>query len=318
MRIVAARCTLKLALLAIIFAAVKPASVFATVFQFDYSTWHGGVYEPFYPMKSTLTYNDDPRTHIAFSDGWYSDDDVGMTLAAENTSLNYREFLEFLTNGIDEEIFFCFGGVDPNHPNADKSTGRACGPISESLLFNGCLDAPPYSSCDHITILNTLDRPVTDLSNYAINEISLEVIAARTYLRYGEYVCLSGCTTWESTVRFTFDLSRILAPPEVPEVVSSDAGDAEILLEISVSDDGGSQVTKYDATCTDGTNTFTGTSTASPITVSGLTNGVAYTCTVTATNSVGTSTSSAPTARITPEEQVGGGLPIWLLYQISQ
>ena len=81
---------------------------------------------------------------------------------------------------------------------------------------------------------------------------------------------------------------------------------------------GGAEITDYDATCTDGANTYTGTSTSSPITVSGLTNGVAYTCTVTATNSVGTSSASAATAPITPEEQVGGGLPIWLLYQINQ
>ena len=62
---------------------------------------------------------------------------------------------------------------------------------------------------------------------------------------------------------------------------------------------------------------FTSTSTSSPITVSGLTNDVAYTCTVTATNSVGTSSASAATAPITPEE-TSTGLPIWLLYQATQ
>ena len=80
---------------------------------------------------------------------------------------------------------------------------------------------------------------------------------------------------------------------------------------------GGAEITDYDATCTDGANTYTGTSTTSPITVSGLTNGVAYTCTVTATNSVGTSSASAATAPITPEEG-STGLPIWLLYQATQ
>ena len=60
-----------------------------------------------------------------------------------------------------------------------------------------------------------------------------------------------------------------------------------------------------------------GTSTSSPITVSGLTNDVAYTCTVTATNSVGTSSASAATAPITPEESTDS-LPIWLLYKASE
>ena len=106
--------------------------------------------------------------------------------------------------------------------------------------------------------------------------------------------------------------------PTAPAVISTNYEDGRIILAVSVSNNGGAEITGYEATCTDGTNVFTGTSTSSPITVSGLTNGVAYTCTVTATNSVGTSSASAATAPITLEEQVGGGLPIWLLYQATQ
>jgi hypothetical protein len=106
--------------------------------------------------------------------------------------------------------------------------------------------------------------------------------------------------------------------PITPTINSIDHEDGKIIITVSVSDNGGAEITGYEATCTDGTNTYTGTSTSSPVTVSGLTNGVAYTCTVTATNSVGTSSASAATAPITPEEQVGGGLPIWLLYKASQ
>ena len=106
-------------------------------------------------------------------------------------------------------------------------------------------------------------------------------------------------------------------PPSTPIIVATDFWDGEIGLLVSVGDDGGIDITGYEATCTDGTNTYTGTSTTSPVTVSGLTNGVAYTCTVTATNSVGTSSASAATAPITPEETTTG-LPIWLLYQATQ
>ena len=97
----------------------------------------------------------------------------------------------------------------------------------------------------------------------------------------------------------------------------SDYGDGELYLYVTANFDGGATITSYTATCTDGTNTYTGTGTSSPITVSGLTNDVAYTCTVTATNSVGTSSASAATDPITPEE-MSTGLPIWLLYQATQ
>ena len=113
-----------------------------------------------------------------------------------------------------------------------------------------------------------------------------------------------------------YTVSVPLELPSVPTITSTDYEDGAIIVTVSVSDNGGTDITGYEATCTDGTNTFTGTSISSPITVSGLTNDVAYTCTVTATNSVGTSTASAATDPITLE--ASSGLPIWLLYQAAQ
>ncbi len=114
-----------------------------------------------------------------------------------------------------------------------------------------------------------------------------------------------------------YTVSVPLELPSVPTITSTDYEDGKIILTVSVTDNGGTDVTGYEATCTDGTNTYTGTSASSPITVSGLNNDVAYTCTVTATNSVGTSSASGATDPITPEE-TATGLPIWLLYQATQ
>ena len=61
-----------------------------------------------------------------------------------------------------------------------------------------------------------------------------------------------------------------------PAISSTDYEDGRIILAVSVSNNGGAEITSYNATCTDGTNTYTGTSASSPITVSGLTNDVAY------------------------------------------
>ena len=87
--------------------------------------------------------------------------------------------------------------------------------------------------------------------------------------------------------------------PSAPTITSTDYGDGKIILGVSVSDNGGTEITGYEATCTDGTNSYTGTGTSSPITVSGLTNGVSHLF-VTATNLEGTSAASASTAPIIP------------------
>ena len=134
-----------------------------------------------------------------------------------------------------------------------------------------------------------------------------------------DYQCTVSPITHLGTIPMSepFTISVPYELPVAPLVTKADYEDGSISLTVSVSDDGGTDITGYEATCTDGTNTFTGTSTSSPITVSGLTNDVAYTCTVTATNSVGTSSASAATDPITPEA-TSTGLPIWLLYQAIQ
>lgn len=65
---------------------------------------------------------------------------------------------------------------------------------------------------------------------------------------------------------------------------------------------GGSPITGYKVTADPGTQTCTASS-ATSCTVNGLTNGTAYTFTVTATNSVGTSPASQPSSPVTPTDQ---------------
>jgi subtilisin family serine protease len=115
----------------------------------------------------------------------------------------------------------------------------------------------------------------------------------------------------------TYEDMSAYGPPSAPTIVRVDHGDGEIYLTFQVDDDGGAPVTLVTAICTDGTNQFVATNSSSPITVGGLSNGTSYTCSITATNSVGTSPASAATSPITPEE-TASGLPIWLLHRASQ
>ncbi len=86
--------------------------------------------------------------------------------------------------------------------------------------------------------------------------------------------------------------------PGAPTIGTAAAGNAQAVVSFAPGSNGGSPITSYTVTSSPGGNTATGT--ASPITVTGLTNSTAYTFTVTATNALGTGPASAPSNSVTP------------------
>lgn len=81
--------------------------------------------------------------------------------------------------------------------------------------------------------------------------------------------------------------------PGAPTIGAATAGNTTASIAFTApASDGGASIVGYNASCTAGGTSKSGTGTASPVTVTGLTNGSAYACTVTATNSVGTGSAS--------------------------
>lgn len=94
---------------------------------------------------------------------------------------------------------------------------------------------------------------------------------------------------------------RPLLTPDAPTSVVATAGNASASVAFSApANIGGSAITSYTVRSSAG-QTATGAS--SPITVTGLTNGVSYTFTVTATNSFGTGPQSTASSAVTPANQ---------------
>jgi len=94
--------------------------------------------------------------------------------------------------------------------------------------------------------------------------------------------------------------STQLFAPGAPSTVVATKGNTQANVSfVAPVSNGGSVITSYTVTSNPGG--FTASGASSPLTVSGLTNGTAYTFTVTATNAIGTSLASNPSAAITPD-----------------
>jgi hypothetical protein len=95
----------------------------------------------------------------------------------------------------------------------------------------------------------------------------------------------------------SFTISAVV--PGSPTIGTATAGNTQASVTFTApASNGGAAISGYTVTSNPGG--LTGTGTASPINVTGLTNGTAYTFTVTASNSAGTGSASAASNSVTP------------------
>ncbi len=114
----------------------------------------------------------------------------------------------------------------------------------------------------------------------------------------------SGNSVYEPAAQVTQTVNIAAGPPGAPVIGSAQPGNGSATVSFSApSFDGGSAIMSYTATC--GAGTASGP--ASPLTVTGLANGVQVNCSVTATNGVGTGPASASLA-VTPTADPDGRL----------
>jgi uncharacterized protein (TIGR02145 family) len=116
------------------------------------------------------------------------------------------------------------------------------------------------------------------------------------------YLVRAYATNSEGTaygVELTFTTIAVASTvPGAPTISTATAGNAQASIAFTApASDGGSAITGYTATSNPGG--LTGVGTASPITVTGLTNGTAYTFTVTATNANGIGPASTASNSVT-------------------
>lgn len=119
----------------------------------------------------------------------------------------------------------------------------------------------------------------------------------------------AGNANYAAAAQVTRSVTINPVAPGMPVIGNATPGNQQAQIAFAApSSNGGSPITQYTATCSPGN--VTGTGATSPITVSGLTNGTPYTCSVTATNAAAQTGPASGTVPVTPAAITVPGAPI--------
>jgi YVTN family beta-propeller protein len=164
------------------------------------------------------------------------------------------------------------------------------GPAGVAVSPDGTRAYVTNFGSDAVSVINTASNTVTATITVGDEPVGVAVFPDGTRA----YVTNNASGT----------VSVLALQPSAPRSVVATAGDShlEVAWEVPAFT-GGQPISSYTATASPGGETCT-SSGATGCTISGLTNGTAYTATVTATNSIGTSAPSDPSAPVTPRAEL--------------
>jgi hypothetical protein len=191
-------------------------------------------------------------------------------------------------------IYYTVGGTSATVPGAPTIGTATAGNAQATVTFT----APGSNGGSAITGYTVISNPAGGVDSNAGTTGLSHVITG-----------LTNGTAYTFTVTATNSVgtgpasaaSNSVTPatvPGAPAIGTATAGNTQATVTFTTpASNGGSAITGYTVTCLSGP--VTATRAASPITVTGLTNGTLYSCLVTATNAAGTSAPSA-TVSVTP------------------
>src|SRR5262249_19403123 len=192
-----------------------------------------------------------------------------------------------------EDIPGTVGGVTPWDPDVNQAVLALA--VSDPTLYvggdftavNGTITRHRLAAIDAGTGEATSWDPDAD---GAVRAIALSPAAGLVV--GGDFTTLAG------GLKSQPGFAAFALPPGAPTDAAAAAGDGQVTVSFTAPATGGAPVTSYTVTGSPGGQTASAV--ASPIVVTGLTNGTTYTFTVTATNVAGTGPPSAPSNPITP------------------
>lgn len=156
------------------------------------------------------------------------------------------------------------------------------------------------------SLIMQTDGTSVDMTEYGIFEtggtISGIVVSATTSSTNAVLqITITDAATTIARVKIskTLNVAYTASVPDAPTIGTATGGVESASITFTAPyDNGGATITSYSATSTPGS--ITGTASSSPVTVSGLTGGTAYTFVIAAINSAGVSATSAASNSVTP------------------
>jgi hypothetical protein len=134
-------------------------------------------------------------------------------------------------------------------------------------------------------------------------QLNVQIPTSSALAPPGNYMLFIVNSSGVPSVASFINIAASQTAPGAPTGVSATAGNGSASVSWTAPSDGGSPITSYTVTPYVGSTAQTPTIVNPPATttsITGLTNGTAYTFTVTATNAIGTSSPSAPSNSVTP------------------
>lgn len=312
----------------------------AYTITYSYQSATGGNTDPddvFTVGGSALVLPTPTRTSYIFS-GWYSASTGGSKIGDGGDSYTPTSTKSIYARWVQRSLWNMGSstkiGTITTVSGVGNSYSASSSGTSVSLTYQA--DALPASTVIDVYLLadtNRASQLITDTSSFVVNLVVAWKAADETvpstasgkpivmtitnpaikrgqriYALLGDTVTDLGVAAADGTATFelTDDPEIVIAntKPGSPTSVTGVAGSSKVTVSWSTpSSNGGASITGYTVTASNGSSC---TSSTTSCEITGLTNGTAYTFTVTATNSVGTSSASSSSASVTPASSSSG------------
>jgi Domain of unknown function (DUF1929)/Fibronectin type III domain len=272
---------------------------------------------------------------------WDPTSETWSAAAPIATARNYHSTAVLMPSG---QVLVAGGGHYDGLNDAGQDSAQIYSP---SYLFNGArptitsapssatygstisVSTPDASSISAVNLVSLgtdthqmdMNQHFVPLSFTASNgSVNVTMPSSSSVAPPGHYMLFILNQSGTPSVANIIGLSQPTTPvaPSAPTGVTATAGNGTAQVSWTAPDDGNSPITSYAITPATGSTTLTptvitGNPPTTATTISGLTNGVSYTFTVTATNAVGTSAASAPSNAVTPVAPTAPGAPTGVL-----